>query len=108
MNCQMIRVISSPSSSTTGFATLIFVIADLCKRRKPRSGPGRGGRRHLLDGGAPRGRRYSTGSEGVKVELPGVWLFPRRERRYTSRVEEPWRAPEPTRPSVGSRPRARG
>src|SRR3954468_20058913 len=26
MNCQMIRVISSPSSSTTGFATLIFAM----------------------------------------------------------------------------------
>jgi hypothetical protein len=26
MNCQMMRVISSPSRSTTGFATLIFAI----------------------------------------------------------------------------------
>ena len=26
MNCQMIRVISSPSSSTTGFWTLIFAM----------------------------------------------------------------------------------
>jgi hypothetical protein len=26
MNCQMMRVISSPSSSTTGLATLIFVM----------------------------------------------------------------------------------
>jgi hypothetical protein len=27
MSCQMMRVISSPSISTTGFATLIFAIA---------------------------------------------------------------------------------
>jgi hypothetical protein len=33
MMCQMILVISSPSSSTTGFATLIFVaIGVSCKR----------------------------------------------------------------------------
>jgi hypothetical protein len=29
INCQMIRVISSPSISTTGFFTLIFAIGDL-------------------------------------------------------------------------------
>jgi hypothetical protein len=29
MNCQMMRVISSPSSSTTGLSTLIFAIAYL-------------------------------------------------------------------------------
>jgi hypothetical protein len=29
MNCQMMRVISSPSSSTTGFATLIFATVGL-------------------------------------------------------------------------------
>src|SRR5690348_12695525 len=36
MNCQMMRVISSPSSSTTGFATLIFAIAvsfSLCRKK---------------------------------------------------------------------------
>src|SRR5215831_654242 len=34
MRCQMMRVISSPSISTTGFFTLIFAIADepLCAR----------------------------------------------------------------------------
>src|SRR5712691_8354464 len=83
MKCQIIRVISSPSSSTTGLATLIFAIADLCERRKPWTGLGgkRGGTRS--NGRAPRGRRYSTGSGGVKAELSGTWLFPRREHRYT-------------------------
>src|SRR5688500_7809241 len=33
MNCQMIRVISSPSSSTTGFWTLIFAMVELLARR---------------------------------------------------------------------------
>src|SRR5262249_34569018 len=30
MRCQMMRVISSPSISTTGLRTLIFAIGDLC------------------------------------------------------------------------------
>src|SRR5712691_10890663 len=88
MKCQIIRVISSPSSSTTGLATLIFAIADLCKRRKPWRGLGgkRGGTRS--NGRAPRGGRYSIGGEGVKAELSCTWLFPRRERGYTSRRGE--------------------
>src|ERR1700704_4598948 len=88
MKCQMIRVISSPSSSTTGLATLIFAIADLCERRKPWSGLGgkRGGTRS--NGRAPRGGRYSIGGQGVKAELSCTSLFPRREHRYTSRGGE--------------------
>jgi hypothetical protein len=51
MNCQMMRVISSPSSSTTGFSTLIFAMIDLGNR----VGKGR-----VTDG--PVGfRRYSKG-----------------------------------------------
>src|SRR5438874_448965 len=36
MNCQMIRVISSPSSSTTGLATLIFAILKVLMLQRDR------------------------------------------------------------------------
>src|SRR5712691_1241549 len=65
------RVISSPSISTTGFFTLIFAIADLCERRHagaaPREEGGDGER--SPGGGSPGGRRYSTGGGGVKGVL---------------------------------------
>src|SRR6266446_8352872 len=38
MRCQMMRVISSPSISTTGFFTLIFAIADEPLRARMRDG----------------------------------------------------------------------
>src|SRR5262245_30756201 len=38
MRCQMMRVISSPSISTTGFFTLIFAIADAPLRARMREG----------------------------------------------------------------------
>src|SRR6266849_4973254 len=65
------RVISSPSISTTGFFTLIFAIADLCERRHagaaPREEGGDGER--SPGGGSPGGLRYSTGGGGVKGVL---------------------------------------
>ena len=42
MNCQMMRVISSPSSSTTGLATLIFGINGAFHRWKARGSRGEG------------------------------------------------------------------
>ena len=54
MNCQMIRVISSPSISTTGFFTLIFAIL----------------RSHLLRAGiARRTPRQSAASAAFSVAL---------------------------------------
>src|SRR5215470_16302480 len=38
ISCQMMRVISSPSISTTGFATLIFAIADRTFLKVARTG----------------------------------------------------------------------
>ena len=67
MNDQMIRVISSPSSSTTGFFTLIFA---MCVGPWERGGPGapmlsparQRALRHLLDFGAwPPSRDPRTG-----------------------------------------------
>src|SRR5262245_8986760 len=56
MNCQMIRVISSPSSSTTGFFTLIFAIL----------------RSHFLRAGIGNGRRTGGkfGARSFKAPLP--------------------------------------
>src|SRR5216683_3926389 len=73
---QMMRVISSPSISTTGFFTLIFAIADLCERRHAGAAPRREGgeRRRALGGGSPGGRRYSTGGGGVKGVLRRIAL----------------------------------
>jgi hypothetical protein len=42
MRCQMMRVISSPSISTTGFVTLIFAIGDLCERLQAEEAPREG------------------------------------------------------------------
>src|SRR5216684_1467668 len=72
----MMRVISSPSISTTGFFTLIFAIADLCERRHAGAAPRREGgeRRRALGGGSPGGRRYSTGGGGVKGVLRRIAL----------------------------------
>src|SRR5215467_7688206 len=75
----MIRVISSPSISTTGFFTLIFAIADLCGRRRAGAAPpeeGEGGER-ASGGGPSGGRRYSTGGRGVKGVLRRI-AAPRR------------------------------
>src|SRR5216683_1739295 len=74
---QMMRVISSPSISTTGFFTLIFAIADLCERRHAGAAPRREGgeRRRALGGGSPGGRRYRSGAGTDKtrnwIEGPG-------------------------------------
>ena len=55
---------------------MIFAIADLCERRKPWRGLGgkRGGT--CSNGHAPRGGRYSIGSEGVKVHKMAVTEIP--------------------------------
>src|SRR5581483_8406542 len=71
----MIRVISSPSSSTTGLATLIFGIAicDLCDTE----GRERRERQRVQEKPpAHRRRRYSTGATAEKAEVCGT-----RERR---------------------------
>jgi hypothetical protein len=39
MRCQMMRVISSPSISTTGLVTLIFAIGDLWERQRAEAAP---------------------------------------------------------------------
>src|ERR1039457_7262934 len=61
MSCQIIRVISSPSISTTGFATLIFAISDktFCKSR---------GQRGVVAGA----RAYRTRREAAKDD---IWQF---------------------------------
>src|SRR5215212_9968490 len=52
MNCQMIRVISSPSISTTGLATLIFAIGQALVRERNKPEAGRAAMRQT--GAGPR------------------------------------------------------
>src|ERR1700730_18477982 len=49
MSCQMIRVISSPSSSTTGFVTLISAISSATFFRRRREDRGRADGRQKAD-----------------------------------------------------------
>src|SRR5919206_5291390 len=70
MKCQMIRVISSPSSSTTGFSTLIFA---MIRALVLVGAPGRARRAEARDSCRPataRGR-YSTGPGGAEAARSG-------------------------------------
>src|SRR5262245_33361649 len=80
MNCQMMRVISSPSISTTGFLTLIFAIlrshllsAGTSERRKF-------GARSVKTAPRSGGRVYATGFRAVKAPL-ACELRPHQEAR---------------------------
>src|SRR3954468_8771767 len=78
MRRQMMRVISSPSISTTGFVTLIFAIGDLCERLQAKRRLGRERKTTSApDGASPGGRRYSTGAAGVKAARSQALPFSR-------------------------------
>src|SRR5581483_11001614 len=85
----MIRVISSPSSSTTGFVTLIFAIADLCERTGPCYGPpiGRDGMRSCW----PPRRRNSN--EPIALVCVGVPIAPAPTRSKRPRAPHAQRSP---------------
>ncbi len=74
MNDQMIRVISSPSSSTTGFLTLILVTGGRCYRaRRPRLAPARTRRKcHNRDRWQPRSAPAFGNHEVVNQPPPLV------------------------------------
>src|ERR1700761_354151 len=80
MNCQMIRVISSPSSSTTGFFTLILLIRKRLHLARPRAmtrGAGRGnegaGGREGPEAGSGRAREGPYRSAGASDHSTWVW-----------------------------------
>src|SRR5262245_64805505 len=101
MVCQMIRVISSPSSSTTELVTLIFAMKQTfahaveVRRGQPR--------RALLAESRPDGRRYSIGAgqnATVFPSRPGPAIRRWGHQEPFSLVEQ-CRAPAPTRPRPG-------
>jgi hypothetical protein len=69
MYFQMIRVISSPSISTTGLATLILFIGDLLPAQNGLKAAGPGAWAKPSRGG---GRRYSIRGHAEKAEVYGV------------------------------------
>src|SRR4051812_4136107 len=82
MNCQMIRVISSPSSSTTGFLTLILLIRRPTLSASPHHGmpaihrgdQGQlGGRAHRAILGACRCQHMGMFGGGGSIQLARVF-----------------------------------
>src|SRR5437879_4705056 len=86
MNCQMIRVISSPSSSTTGLATLIFFMA--------RNSLGTVAFNEIAGEAAtivmrrPRRKRGQAGLQPMRSDQPGL-RFDDRLGRHGQRLHQP-------------------
>src|SRR5215203_643789 len=111
MNCQMIRVISSPSSSTTGFSTLIFAMT------LPRAQePGRSNRGEHLSGivltppctGGKRGGCVVPESRGAlsRDEEDALWQVfytaaPAQRRAFEPSSKRRKRRPASSPPATG-------
>src|SRR4029078_550086 len=84
MNFQMMRVISSPSISTTGFCTLIFAMlrSHLLRVGNDRRIDGRLDARHGSRGLGTRGGVYSTNGQLQKQPQYARFLGVPRQRRW--------------------------
>src|SRR5437899_3829517 len=101
MNCQMIRVISSPSSSTTGLATLIFFMAR--NSLETMAFDDWRGEAATIVMRRPRRKRGQAGLQPMRSDQTGLWLdnrLGRRGQRFhqpIDRIDDPKQSARPGR-----------
>src|SRR6266404_1707075 len=102
MNCQMIRVISSPSSSTTGLATLIFFMAR--NSSETVHSTIRGGEAATIVMRRPRRKRGQAGLQPWRSDQPGLRFddrLARRGQRFQQPIDGVDDLEQPARPGRG-------